>query len=185
LKQCREFRKMIYDLYDDNLNETGKNELDAHLKICTKCLSFSKRVKHLKEALTSLPKVEVSENFNILLRERLRRELARQKQPVVKTKFFVPAFAVVVFLIIGLYSVNTFNILKRDNNTSTAERIIPNREYNTNKYNIQYVIDQYGVEESSIGNKSQAKNSNKNLSDTLKSIRNVDQIKARLTPVSF
>ena len=186
MNQCREYQKLIYDFYDDIIIEDDKTRLNNHLKVCEDCLAFSNRVKKMKQILNGLPKPGVSENFNILLRERLRRELARQKQPVSKTKFFVPAFAVgLLFIVMGWFSVNNINLFNSGKNITSAEKLIQEQKKLSNGSNVQYVIDQYGVEESGPANNSKIKNFDKNLSDSLKSLRNTDQIRARLTPVSF
>jgi len=186
LNQCREYQKLIYDFYDDIISEDDKIRLNNHFKVCEDCLAFSNRVKKMKQILNELPRPGVSENFNILLRERLRRELARQKQPSIKTKFLVPAFATgLLFIVIGWLSINDINLFNSGKNIASTEKLIQEQKKITNGSNVQYVIDQYGVEESSAANNSKIKNLDKNLSDSLKSLKNTDQIRVRLTPVSF
>ena len=185
MKSCKEYRKDINDLFDNELKIDEKKLLEEHLKECKECNEYFKKIKSLRALLSNLPTIGPSENFNILLREKIRREDLKQKTVYSSSKRLYPVFAIgISILIIAFISVKNINILNNKSISVKNESQLKSTFTSENKKNnIQYVIEQYN--DNSGNNKKPGKSIDENLQDSLKTIKNLNHLKGRLTPVSF
>ncbi len=188
---CQWFKKNIMDLLDNELDIFQKKNLEKHLKECINCSNFLSRARLLKSYLKKLPRIKASENFQILLREHIRREMAEKKKVAVGRgliiKRWVPAFGIAFFLIlIGAWVFNRGipfpHSLKGKVATNSTTRLHPGDTFNGK---VQYVIDDFPSGISLSNSESQMDSSSAIKSDSLLLNNGLEEVKAHLTPVSF
>ena len=74
---CERFTSLITDYLDENLDKQQKAEFKNHLQSCKECAAVFERVNSLQQHLKKLPSVKTSPVFDIVLKNRLRRELVK------------------------------------------------------------------------------------------------------------
>ena len=183
---CERFRKNIFDLVDGELDVHQKHELEKHLKSCSCCALFFSQCRQLRKRLQNLPRLAASETFHLLLRERIRRELAGKRRTapsifITRSKQWIPAVGVALLLI-------TVGFLLRDQRSiilqSPQNRIaISGESTGFKKENVQYVIDEYpgGVSISRDDSRSEHTEAR----DSLLLQQDSHRVRPNLTPVSF
>ena len=189
---CHQFKENIMELLDNELDIFQKKNLEKHLKECLRCSSFLSRVRLLKSYLKKLPSIKASENFQILLRERIRREtVGREKIAVTRAsivKRWAPAFGIAFFLIMIAVWILNFGI---PFSHSPEGKLVTNptiKSSNVETFNgkVQYVIDDFPTNASlSKSNSTDQRDSSLIGSDSLLQNNSFEEIKAHLTPVSF
>lgn len=101
---CQRFRQMIFDLFDGELDILRKKELNSHLKECSECDQFLSKLRLLQSHLRRLTQLKTSEGFHLLLRERIRREIAGKRRITIRSfsppTRWIPAFGLIVLVII-------------------------------------------------------------------------------------
>lgn len=124
---CQCYKKLIYDYIDDELDLHSSKEIKKHLEECDQCERFAKQIRQLRSRLKALPKVPITVDFQVILRERIRRELAGKKLSL--TSMVNPVWKwVPVSIIVVLLSVTTiyiFNNRLPASNQISAEENIP------------------------------------------------------------
>jgi len=144
MANCYYFKKLINQLIDDEISPSEKTELDSHLSTCSECSTYLIKLKKMSKMFTRLPEVKTSEDFYVLLRARIRRELNRSGKkfyhstsyPKHLYQFGFSTAAVILFLLL----INPFNVIRKDSETQVTRSQKTGDEYNGQ---IQYVIDGY------------------------------------------
>ena len=189
MNPCHRFRESMFDFFDGELDALRKKDLERHLQECSRCARFLDQILLLRSHLKTLTPVKTSDSFLVLLRERIRREVAgKRRTGVVSVSFarrWIPAFSLgILVLIMGFWVL--------DQKTSFFDSIDSNRRITSSALpedgnfdgQVQYVIDDFPnrISVSRIDGKKEAKLANE---DSLILERNLEEVRARLTPVSF
>ena len=183
---CERYKDYIFNLLDDELDIHRRGELENHLKSCSSCLHFLDRCRLLRRRLQNLAQISTSETFHLLLRERIRRELAGKRRrisflpsPVVRG--WIPAAAVVILLL-------TVGILLRDQEKSIfpsgRSGIVDTRiEGSPTGETVEYVADDYtgGL---SLSRDDSKRNQTEDR-DSLRLRPETQRVRPHSTPVSF
>ncbi len=188
MKPCQRFKESIFQLFDETLDIRGRKELEHHLKTCAPCSRFLDRMRSLRSHLRALPPIEVSENFHILVRERIRRDMARtggRHSTVSISRRLIPVFGLTVLLVM----VSIWTLDRRSIPVNTLGN--PIGEYRSaSPHNrgfdgqIQYVIDEY-PNTISVSRQDIGRIPRRTPGDSVLLNENVDRLRNRLTPVSF
>ena len=83
---CERFKENILDFIDNELSSARKKELRHHVESCHDCDCLMEQMRILRTELKSLPRIHASENFNVILRDCIRREEAG-KRPLISSSF--------------------------------------------------------------------------------------------------
>ncbi|OVE78915.1 hypothetical protein BVY01_04050 [bacterium I07] len=116
MNPCERYKQYIMANLDGELDRSSLGELEKHLQNCPGCEALIKRVKALKGVLHDLPPVGASEDFQVILRNRIRRQMASQMRRPSRMRSmrtvpayvrFAPAFGLGALMIVtALWWVN-------------------------------------------------------------------------------
>lgn len=73
---CQRLKQKLFDYLDAEVDAINKKDIESHLKNCMDCSSFFRQIKRQRECLKGLKSIRAQDHFIILLRERIRREMA-------------------------------------------------------------------------------------------------------------
>ncbi len=115
---CYKYQKLINDSIDNEIDTTGKKQLEDHIKQCASCSTQLQNARIVKHSLKTLPKYKTSTSFELVLRSRLRNEM--YKKPAFAPLMWlsswrpVPAFATlgIIFIFFGYFLANTIQTNK-------------------------------------------------------------------------
>ena len=186
MNPCQQFKEMIFDLLDHQVDSQRKKHLYDHLSECPQCEKFFSRCKALKARLSSLEQIRASDTFHILLRERLRREAAGNRRwirPVLPGYMrWAPAVGVVALAVF-------IGVLVTDRGTPLQEG-----EYSEIRASasgrdpfqgpVQFVIDDY-PQRIAVARDDRSRSGTITGPDSLRPIDRVESERPRVTPVSF
>jgi len=85
---CKEFQSFISEYIDGEISESLKSEIKAHLETCAHCSLILKNTLSLKNYLRNLKKVKTSQDFEVVLRQRLQKEITNMEAG--KERKFLP-----------------------------------------------------------------------------------------------
>jgi anti-sigma factor RsiW len=186
---CQRYRESMFDFVDSELDTLRKKELKLHLDECPECAHFLNRVRLLKLQLKKLPEVKASEGFHFLLRENIRRELAGRRKTVFAssslTRRWVPALGfTLVTLIVSFWIVdqNTSLFHARGNEAEISRS--PGPSGGEIEGQVQYVMDDF-PSRVSVSRTDNQDGQRIVEDDSLLQRRNGDEVRSRLTKVSF
>ncbi len=187
MNPCQRFRESIFDLVDNELDTLRKRELELHLKGCTLCSRFLEQIRQLRSQCKHLSPVAATEEFNLLLRERIRREMAGKRGALTPSIAFsarwIPAFGMMLLLMgIGFWILDQKTSFFGASGNQIAVSQIPVSNQDNYEGEMQYVIDDYRdlisasrrIEEEPVINP-----------DSMLHETEQEYIQNRLTPVSF
>lgn len=108
---CQHFRKHIDQYCEGVLDSLCVQKLEEHLKVCPRCRTLGNNIKKMRICLKELPPVPVSEGFNLLLRERIRREITgRSSVPYPsRGRLWVPAMGIALLVLVMGIGVSDHN----------------------------------------------------------------------------
>lgn len=116
MDSCKKFKELLSDYIEGGLDPQSKLLMEQHLKECLNCSKVITRLKTLNRTLKELPNLAVSQDFETILRTRIRVEsgLARRRRERFTT--FLPiqnpvfaAAALIIFLAATFVFVTQFN----------------------------------------------------------------------------
>lgn len=146
---CQRQKKRLRAYLDNELAAIEKKEFESHLDECPDCGDHVRRLKSLRQSLKSLHSIPCDSNFDILLRERIRREMAGKTSRSFVTPAIRWSFAAVAVLTISLGSIRLFDTSQPNqtnamvaHETSTAQSAIP-AGLTSSSDQIQYVMDNF------------------------------------------
>jgi len=105
MSHCERFKEKLFKFLDNELEGAAKEEVLQHLQSCSACEAFYRQMHSLKQRLHDMKPVKTPVSFQIVLRERIRREKAHRKgiglsyPPV--SRIWVPAIAVTALVLIA------------------------------------------------------------------------------------
>jgi hypothetical protein len=188
---CDRDHNDILDFAEGGLDPRKEKLVSRHVEECCDCAKLLHKIRLQRSCLKNLTPLRTRENFNVLLHERIRREMAGKRgllfRPILDRRW-IPASAVAVaVLAVGVWIINR---------QSAAPPAIPVRLTATaapapsavkpaakRAQRVHYVIDDYPRAEARAASSDSARGAVP--ADTSGRIRNVDALRGRLTPVSF
>ncbi|MFH1943817.1 MAG: zf-HC2 domain-containing protein [bacterium] len=186
---CQWYRESIFDFVDSELDTLRRKELKLHLDECPECAHLINRVRLLKLQLKKLPDVKASEGFHLLLRENIRRELAGRRKTVFTSSYltrrWIPAMGfTLVTLIVSFWIVdqNTSLFHSRGSEAEISRSSGPSGEEIEGQ--VQYVMDDF-PNRVSVSRTDNENGQRIAKDDSLLQGRNADEVRSRLTKVSF
>ena len=186
MNPCQRFRESIFDFVDNELDILRKNELERHLKACTQCSRFLEQIHQLRSQCKQLSPITATEEFHVLLRERIRREMAGKRGALTPSIAFsarwIPAFGMMLLLIgVGFWMLDQKTSFFGSSDNRVAVSQVPTDNRREYEGEVQYVIDDYRdiisisrIEEEPVINP-----------DSVLHETEQEYIQNRLTPVSF
>jgi hypothetical protein len=182
---CEQFKQKILDFYDGELDVLQKKIVEQHLKGCLKCSRFLNRIRTMRSYLKKLTPVNTPESFYVLLRERIRRELAGRRMSN-NILFFpswrwIPVFGCFLFLIFAgflMLDMNTWNHPMRQ--IQMSQVFSPeSSDRNNDDSKMHYVIDDLSGSNLDMYSEKDVDIAEQ---DT---ILNLEKVNIKLTPVYF
>ena len=189
MKHCQRFRDSLLEFFDDELDVQKKKEVEQHLKVCPHCMHFLNQLRRLRSHLRGLPTIKTSENFHILVRERIRRDLARQRgakqSSTLIVKRFVPAFGLTVLVaLVGFLVLDHKDSLVEPTTGRGGGISVSTRSDDDFNGPIQYVIDDF-PSRISVSRRDGDRESRVVDEDSVYRVERSDELRTRPTPVSF
>ncbi|MBN2103377.1 zf-HC2 domain-containing protein [bacterium] len=140
---CERFKDKIFNFLDGELEDDVKEEVQQHLQSCAVCAEFYHRIHSLKQELHNMKPVKAPASFQIVLRERIRHELAHKRGFGVSspspTRLWIPAIVMAsLILIVSFFIYRQFSHPYLPDITAEAGLTITD-EGDVSR--IQYVID--------------------------------------------
>jgi anti-sigma factor RsiW len=136
---CERFKDKIFDLIDQELDGPMREQVLQHIKECSLCEQFYHNLSSLKQGLSQMKPVKAPDSFQIVLRDRIRREMAHKSSPKRPQRrfllwaavFTVAAAAVITFLVYRPFTHSTAS------NPLNIQTLLNEQE----TPNVRYVID--------------------------------------------
>jgi len=182
---CQRLKEKVFDLLDADLDSVNKRHLESHLRVCPHCSDFYRRLKRQKDFLKRLKAVRTEEHFIVLLRDRIRREMAGKassRAPV--TEFGLQWAAITASTLVIMATALWFSDTKTRSPFAPAATTVSSVGLRAPSTPVQYVIDDIRIPP-----KTKASGPSQTAStptDTVKpSADTFEDLRSRLTPVSF
>lgn len=70
---CKQIAQLLCKQLDGEITAEEKHRIDDHLSSCEACTETARSLTYMSEQLRQLPRVQASEEFQILLRDRIRK----------------------------------------------------------------------------------------------------------------
>lgn len=189
MNPCQSFKDLIMKHFDGELDIHRKKDLEKHLDDCCHCSETIHQLRALRSEIRNLTPVECSEDFHVLLRERIRRDLARKRKETRSTVFItrrlipaIGAVAVVALMSVWLLDDDPSALRPAGNLTELNQPGSPSGESFDGP--VEYVIDEY-PSRLSVSRDDRAENARDTDRDSLRQTRPAEDVRGRMTPVSF
>ena len=189
MNPCQRFKKVVSELIDGELDILQQKFAEEHLKKCPNCDRLIKQIRSVKDHIRNLSKIQTSENFHILLRERIRREMAGKRELLPVSSGFsyrwIPAAALcVVMIIAGFWMIDRKTSLFNQTYIAEVEKA-PSAPSNVRfRGEVDYITDQYPTS-SSLSVSRNDTELPRTVMDTLSVPQSDGSVQAFLTPVDF
>lgn len=193
MSPCKCDKMMLQDYVDGVLDRSQKMGIEAHLLECEICSDFVEEMQNLKSTLKNLPEIQASDGFHLLLRERIRREMAHQTRRSsfswTLTHQIIPATALAAVIVVASLAIFKHGLpftegqratpvaVKQPN--STSPQLDPARYKN-----VRYVLDDYGPAVS-LDRKDTPATGQSSARDSLRRVEHRSRLRPRAAHVSF
>ncbi len=185
---CQRFKDTLFDLLDHEIDPQRKKQLQNHIGSCPACARLLHRLQVLRSCLLHLQPVQASDTFQLLLRERLRREMKRGY----KRSAIAPSGVVRWIPAVGLAAAMVvIGLMLRDRDGNQAAPSPPFKSLpvasgimDPFRGQVQYVIGDYPQRISISRDDSKPRTTTMG-EDTLNSSRDIVRTRPHVTPVSF
>ena len=128
---CKGFEEKIFDYVDDLVPTQKRKEIENHLNDCSPCSEAFKQTESLRHQLRSLPTHQTSEDFQTVLRTRIRLERSISRQGILSRPIRIPVYAAAGIVL----AIAAFFMLKV--NTDNNQPIQPGNPQLVSPFNIQ------------------------------------------------
>lgn len=187
MSSCERFKDNILNFIDNELDSARKKELRKHVESCRDCDCLMDQMRILRTELRSLPRIQTSENFNVILRDCIRKEAAGRRPTIgsvfVGSRWLVPAtgFAVVV-VAVGIWALTGLpGTNPASSRVETVRSTVPADRF---RGQIQYVIEDY-PERVSVSRSDEVDDARPLVRDSLQYREPARDMSSRMTTVSF
>lgn len=189
MNPCQRFKKIVFDFIDGEMDILQQKFFKQHMKDCPQCQRILNQVRLIRSRMQNFSQIQTSENFHILLRERIRREMVGKRDMFPSSTGFsfkwIPAVALFVVMVIS-----GFWMIDRKTSNLRHSFIAESKESPTSmpdfKFNgqIDYIEDDYPVSSSLSVSRSDGPPVHA-FSDTISVPQSSEGVQAFLTPVDF
>jgi anti-sigma factor RsiW len=185
---CQRLKQNLFDLLDADVENHRKEQLEGHIQACPHCSDFYRRLKRQKEFLKGLKPIRTEDHFIILLKDRIRREMAGKRAASRPAAWFswkwAAGFASIVLVAAAAFMFSNERLLKnRGQAAASVKPAAPPSSSRTASKPDQFVINDF---KASPRPASAAPKKAVVTADTVKPDSGAfDELKARLAPVSF
>lgn len=80
MNPCERFKRHISDFIDDEMDPVQRKAVEKHIHMCHQCATKAEQIELVRKSLQRLTRQKCSDDFNVLLRARIRRE-GQKKTP--------------------------------------------------------------------------------------------------------
>jgi len=118
MDSCQRFKEMISDYIEGGLDQQNKLQMEKHLSDCLRCKQVVRQLKGLIRNIRELPTINVSPDFETILRARISMESSLARHRIGRLfpsgQFRLPAYAFsAVVIIVVMFAV--FSQIMRSN----------------------------------------------------------------------
>lgn len=141
---CERFKEKIFSLIDGELEGAAKNEVRRHLEKCPECARLYHGLYSLKHRLHEMKTVNAPDSFQVILRERIRRELANKQgfgmHPPASSSGWITGIAVASVILGAAFLV--FQPFSRSRLPETLTEVSESFSDVSNMSRVRFVIDE-------------------------------------------
>lgn len=103
MKSCEDFQSLIESYIDNELTREQTHLFEAHISSCNNCREALEFAKSIRQVLTALPEIDVPEDFNSAVMQRIKSECKAPKKSfgLYAKKYGALAACVVLAVVIG------------------------------------------------------------------------------------
>lgn len=113
MKNCERFVGLLSDYADSTMAPVEKSEFAAHLKECAECRSAAEGVVNLRRSLNRLPALQTSQDFETILRTRIKLDRRTHVAPIWNMRYAGPRRVVTYSAATALAVVCVFYLWQR------------------------------------------------------------------------
>jgi hypothetical protein len=189
MNPCQRFSRVIFDFIDGEMDILQRKFFEQHVRDCSHCQKVLNQARLVRSHIQNLSKIRTSENFHILLRERIRRQMAGKREIFSLTTGFslkwIPAAALFVIMIIsGFWIIDQkTSILHHSFIAEVKESPTSIRNFQFNGQ-IDYIEDDYPTSSSLSVSRNDVPPVRASM-DTVSVPQSSESVQAFLTPVDF
>jgi anti-sigma factor RsiW len=184
---CHRDHNDILDFADGGLDPTREKQVSRHVEECCDCARLLHKIRLQRSCLKNLKPIRTGENFNVLLHERIRREMAGKQglfHPILDRRWIPASALAVAVLAVGVWTLNRKAAVPAGLPAPMAVKTTPAHSIpEARRQRVQYVIDDYAPAGAALSAPDTAAGAVS--ADTTVRIRNLDALRGRLVPVSF
>lgn len=189
MNPCQRFKKVIFDFIDGEMDILQRKFFETHVKNCPHCQKIINQARLIRLRIQNLSQIQTSENFHILLRERIRREIAGKREIFPSSAGFsikwIPAAALfVVMIVTGFWMIDQKTSILHHSFIAEVEESpgsIPSFQFSGQ---IDYIEDDYPTSSSLSVSRNDVPSVRATV-DTLSVTQSGENVQAFLTPVDF
>ena len=125
MTNCKLVCKYFSDYVDGEINEGLKKEVDEHIAVCQECAEKLRQARNIREYMLKFTRLETSEKFDVILREKISQEFYRKKGFLKNSKEsidYLPAKSYVGFATVAVFAI-IFIIIKVNNSDDKKVQI--------------------------------------------------------------
>ncbi len=186
---CHRDHNDILNFADGGLDPDREKQVSRHVEECCDCARLLHKIRLQRSCLKNLTPLTTGENFNVLLHERIRREMAGKQglfHPVLDRRWIPVSAVAVAVLAVGVWMLNRKSTATADLSVPIALKSAPAAPATApsgRRPRVQYVIEEYVPAEAAQASADSAAGAVP--VDTSERIRNLEALRERLVPVSF
>lgn len=186
---CHRDHNDILNLADGGLDPEREKQVSRHVEECCDCARLLHKIRLQRSCLKNLTPLKTRENFNMLLHERIRREMAGKPglfRPIFDRRWIPVSAVAVTVLAVGVWMLNRKTPAPADLTAPVALKPAPSATVSATaakRPRVQYVIDDYVPAEAATASADSAGGAVP--LDTSERVRNLEALRGRLVPVSF
>jgi anti-sigma factor RsiW len=182
---CQRLKQNLFNLLDADVEHQEKKRLEGHIQSCPDCSDFYMKLKRQKAFLKGLRPIRTRDHFIILLRDRIRRDLAGKPASTgwFSLKWAV-GFAAAALAAAALFRFSGHAFLKNGPSASSAvEQPALSASVRPVPDSKQFVLDDFNA--SSRRRSAQPKRAAAPDDTAQTDSSGFEELRSRLTPVSF
>jgi len=125
MSNCKSVCKYFSDYVDGEISESLKKEVDEHIAVCQECAEKLKKARYIREYMRKFTRLETSEKFDFILREKICQEFSRKKSFLENCKEsidYLPAKSYVGFATVAVFAI-IFIIININNSNDKKVQI--------------------------------------------------------------
>ncbi len=176
---CQNMEDQLFNYLDDELDAFQKKEIKRHLDGCQECERFATRIGQLRKDMQNVRRIKASDSFHEQLRQRIQKENSKKAMPFhsfLPSRGWIPAVAFGVIIVIsGAFFIDH----QIDQIRQSNDNFLVTENSDTS------MSDESQNSEALLAENESVKQNTNTAQDTLLRQKDLDDVKSRLTPVSY